>query len=191
MRTNRRVELTGEAQSISGLLAVGFGEALVPSSIARFTTNDIRFQTLGASAPAPTSTWDHRDLVRRGVALRCFGYTSSCMTDSKPNGSEPERPRSEPEIIPPGQRDRRDPSRVFISIDENGGKRRVYMAQPGPLTIFLALMVLGLIGVVALIVLLSVALIWIPVVLALVAAFVASVMFRHWLYRLRIWWASR
>jgi hypothetical protein len=113
------------------------------------------------------------------------------MTDRKPNGSEPERPRSEPEIIPPGQRDRRDPSRVFISIDENGGPRRVYMAQPGPLTIFLALMVLGLIGVVALIVLLSVALIWIPVVLVLVAAFVASLTFRHWLDRLRSWRTRR
>jgi hypothetical protein len=113
------------------------------------------------------------------------------MTDRNPRDSDPDRPRFEPEIIPPGQRDRRDPSHVFVSIDENGGTRRVYMTQPGPLTIILALAVLGLIGVVALIVLLSVALIWIPVVLALVAAFVASVMFRHWLHRLRTWWARR
>jgi DNA-binding transcriptional LysR family regulator len=41
-----------DAQSISGLLAAGFGVALVPSSIARFTTNDIRFHALGGSAPA-------------------------------------------------------------------------------------------------------------------------------------------
>jgi hypothetical protein len=113
------------------------------------------------------------------------------MTDRKPNDSEPERPRSEPEIIPPGQQDRRDASRVFISIDENGGPRRVYMAQPGPLTIVLALMVVGLIGVVALIVLLSVALVWIPVVILLVAAFVASMTFRQWLHRFRSWWARR
>jgi len=41
-----------DAQSITGLLAAGFGVALVPSSIARFTTSDIRFSSLGASAPA-------------------------------------------------------------------------------------------------------------------------------------------
>jgi hypothetical protein len=113
------------------------------------------------------------------------------MTGRTPNDSEPDRPRSEPEIIPPGQRDRRDPSHVFISIDEDGGPRRVYMAQPGPLTIALVLAVMGLIGVVALIVLLSVALIWIPVVLALLAVFVASMTFRHWLHRFRTWWARR
>ena len=61
----------------------------------------------------------------------------------------------------------------------------------GHFTIILALALVGLIGVVALIVLLSVALIWIPVVIALVAAFVASVTFRHWLHRFRIWWARR
>jgi hypothetical protein len=113
------------------------------------------------------------------------------MTGRTPSDSEPDRPRSEPEIIPPGQQDRRDRSHVFISIDENGGPRRVYMAQPGPLTIVLVLAVMGLIGVVALIVLLSVALIWIPVVIALVAAFVASMTFRHWLHRFRTWWARR
>lgn len=41
-----------DAQSITGLLAAGFGVALVPSSIARFTTNEIKFRSLGASAPA-------------------------------------------------------------------------------------------------------------------------------------------
>jgi DNA-binding transcriptional LysR family regulator len=41
-----------DAQSITGLLAAGFGVALVPSSIARFTTNDIQFRSLGSSAPA-------------------------------------------------------------------------------------------------------------------------------------------
>lgn len=41
-----------DAQSITGLLAAGFGVALVPSSIARFTTGQIRFKSLGASAPA-------------------------------------------------------------------------------------------------------------------------------------------
>jgi len=104
---------------------------------------------------------------------------------------EPERPRFEPEIIPPVQQDRRDRSHVFVSIDEHGDARRIYLAKPGLLTIILALAVLGLVGISVLIVLLSVALIWIPVVIALAAAFVASVTFRHWLHRLRTWWARR
>ena len=41
-----------DAQSITGLLAAGFGVALVPSSIARFTTGEIKFSSLGSSAPA-------------------------------------------------------------------------------------------------------------------------------------------
>ncbi len=40
-----------DAQSITGLLAAGFGVALVPSSIARFTTGEIVFRSLGSSAP--------------------------------------------------------------------------------------------------------------------------------------------
>jgi DNA-binding transcriptional LysR family regulator len=41
-----------DAQSITGLLAAGFGVALVPASIARFTTGEIKFSSLGSSAPA-------------------------------------------------------------------------------------------------------------------------------------------
>lgn len=113
------------------------------------------------------------------------------MTGRDPRDPDPDRPRSEPEIISPGQRSGRDPSHVFISIDENGGARRIYLAQPGPFTLILALAVLGLIGLAVLIVLLSVALIWIPIVIALVAAFVASATFRHWWLRLRTWWTQR
>jgi hypothetical protein len=113
------------------------------------------------------------------------------MTERNSGGSDPDRPRYEPEIIPPGQQGRRESSRIFASIDENGGTRRIYMARPGPFSMLLALAIVGLIGVVVLIVLLSVALIWIPVVIALVAAFVAWVTFRHWWHRFRIWWERR
>jgi len=60
-----------DAQSISGLLAAGFGVALVPSSIARFTTNDIRFHTLGTSAPAADVHMVHRKDDQSAV-LRAF-----------------------------------------------------------------------------------------------------------------------
>ena len=103
------------------------------------------------------------------------------------DSQEPSRPRSEPEIIPPDHSRRNDRSRIFVSLDENGGERRIYVAQPGPFTIILALAILALIGVVALVVLLSVALLWIPIVIVLVAAFVASVYWR----RFRMWLARR
>jgi DNA-binding transcriptional LysR family regulator len=41
-----------DAQSIPGLLAAGFGVALVPASIARLTSDDILFCSLGTSAPS-------------------------------------------------------------------------------------------------------------------------------------------
>jgi hypothetical protein len=91
------------------------------------------------------------------------------MTNRDPNDPGASRPRSEPEIIPPGD------------------TRRIYMARPGPFTIILALAVLALIALVMLIVLLSVAVIWIPVVIALIAAFMLSIYWR----RFRLWLARR
>jgi hypothetical protein len=111
------------------------------------------------------------------------------MTDRR--DQEPDRPHLEPEIIPPGRRQERDSAHVFVSIDQNGDARRVYIARPGPLTIIVALTALVLIGLVLLIALLSVALIWIPVAIALLAGFVAVATFRHWWHRLQSWWARR
>jgi DNA-binding transcriptional LysR family regulator len=41
-----------DSQSILGLIAAGFGVALIPASIARLTGDQIIFHTLGASAPS-------------------------------------------------------------------------------------------------------------------------------------------
>jgi hypothetical protein len=109
--------------------------------------------------------------------------------DSQEPGAS--RPRSEPEIIPPAQSGRNKRPGIFVSVDEDGSTRRVYMAQPGPFTIILALAVLALIAGIMLIVLLSVALIWIPVVIVLIAAFVLSVTFRQYWWRFRAWLARR
>ena len=101
------------------------------------------------------------------------------MSERNPSGSGPERTRSEPEIIPPEiKREHAVARESRISINDQDGTRRVYVAQPGPFTIVLALAILGLIAAVMLIVLLSVALIWIPVVIVLIVAFVLSVTFR-------------
>jgi hypothetical protein len=110
----------------------------------------------------------------------------SGMTNRDPSDSGASRPRSEPETIPPGQSGRRERG-VWVSVDDNGGPRRVFVAQPSPLMIILGLAILGLIGVIMLIVLLSVAVIWIPVVIVLIAAFFASIYWR----RFKLWLARR
>jgi hypothetical protein len=109
------------------------------------------------------------------------------MTNRDPNDPGASRPRSEPEIIPPGQPGRNDRGGIWVSVDENGDTRRIYMARPGPFTIILALAVLALIALVMLILLLSVAVIWIPVVIALIAAFMLSIYWR----RFKLWLARR
>lgn len=109
------------------------------------------------------------------------------MTHRDPNDPEAFRPRSEPEIIPPGQSGRRDRRGIWVTVDDNGGPRRVFVARPGPFAIILALAVLGLIAVLMLIFLLSIAVIWIPVVIVLIAAFVLSMYWR----RFRLWLARR
>ena len=109
------------------------------------------------------------------------------MSHRDPNDPGASQPRSEPEIIPPGRAGRNQSGGIWVSIDENGETRRVYMARPGVLTIILGLAILGLIGVLMLIVLLSVAVIWIPFVIVLIAVFVGSMYWR----RFRMWLARR
>ena len=104
------------------------------------------------------------------------------MTNRDPHDPGPSRPRSEPEILPPERPGRKNRG-IWVSVEDKDGPRRVFIAQPGPFTIILALAILGLIGVIMLIVLLSVAVIWIPLVIVLVAAFVASVYWR----RFKMW----
>jgi hypothetical protein len=112
------------------------------------------------------------------------------MTDRDHGGRQapPDRPCSEPEIIPPDNAGRRA-HRIWIEVEGQDGASRLYW--PGPFTLVLALAILALIAAVMLIVLLSVALIWIPVVIVLIVAFVLSVTFRRWWWRLRTWMARR
>jgi hypothetical protein len=113
------------------------------------------------------------------------------MTDRDPRESGASRPRSEPEIIPPDHSRRQDNGGIWVSVNDGDGPRRIHIAPPGPFTIILALAVLALIAGIMLILLLSVAVIWIPFVIFLIAAFVLSVTFRQYWFRLRNWWARR
>jgi hypothetical protein len=106
------------------------------------------------------------------------------MSERHPHDPGSDRPRSEPEIIPP-DRDGRARG-VWVSVDQQDGHRRVYVAQPSAFVVVLALAVIGLVALGLLILLLSLAVIWIPVVIVLILAFVLSMYwrrFRNWLAR--------
>lgn len=86
---------------------------------------------------------------------------------------EPERPRQEPEIIPPDKNSSRGsawpPPHAF---SENRGGGRIYVTRIGPLGFALLMLMIGLFAGVLLLALIGAALIWIPVaaVLVIIAA---------------------
>jgi len=88
--------------------------------------------------------------------------------------NEPERPRHEPEIIPPDKNSSRgsswSPSRGF---SESRGGGRIYVTRIGPLGFALLMLMVALFAGVLLLALIGAALIWIPVaaVLVIIAAF--------------------
>jgi hypothetical protein len=88
------------------------------------------------------------------------------------NSHEPERPRAEPEIIPPDRPpDRRQPSeRGFppYGFNQMHGTHRVYVGRIGPFGFALMLLVAGLLAALFLLLLIGTALIWIPVIAAVI-----------------------
>jgi hypothetical protein len=93
---------------------------------------------------------------------------------------EPERPRHEPEIIPPD----RDSGRSSAWPPSHGydqrRSQRIYVTRIGPLGFALLMLIVGLFAGVLLLALIGAALIWIPVaaVLLIVAA-IAGVLRRR------------
>ncbi|HEX8828872.1 MAG TPA: hypothetical protein VF778_12240 [Xanthobacteraceae bacterium] len=92
---------------------------------------------------------------------------------------EPERPRHEPEIIPPdrdsGQSSAWSPSHGFNQTRS----RRIYVTRIGPLGFALLILMVGLFAGVLLLALIGAALIWIPIaVVLLVIAAVTGVLRR-------------
>ncbi len=101
------------------------------------------------------------------------------MTDERT--PQDERPRSEPEIIPPGaplRRPRDDPFGDTIFT------QRIYVGPLGPLGLIGIVLAVGIIAVVLLALVVSAVLFWLPIVALLVAAaIVASRLrsrFRRW-----------
>jgi len=95
----------------------------------------------------------------------------------------PERPRVEPEIIPPDrtgrQSDWRHPPWRGNAFSETRGTQRIYVTRLGPFGI--ALLVLAIAAIVAVIVIavLGAVLIWIPVVAVVVIAAALSRLLRR------------
>jgi hypothetical protein len=110
-----------------------------------------------------------RFLRASGVRIQKEGSREYMMDRRpKPQGDEP---RSEPEIIPPDQAERRTaPSapQMRISVDRHGTER-VYVAKLRPLGFILMLLTIGILSAVFLVLLLGAFLIWIPLVGLLVA----------------------
>jgi len=82
------------------------------------------------------------------------------------NSDEPERPRREPEIIPPdrGRGPNWPPPHGFTQMR---GTHRLYVGRIGPFGFALLMLAIGLFAAVFLLVLIGAALIWIPIVAAL------------------------
>jgi hypothetical protein len=84
--------------------------------------------------------------------------------------NEPERPRVEPEILPP-DRSRNGqswPPPPYGYGQGAGGSQRIFITRIGPLGFGLAMLVLGLLAAVLLLLLIGTALIWLPFVAAIV-----------------------
>jgi hypothetical protein len=98
------------------------------------------------------------------------------MTD---HPTPPERPKVEPEIIPPGARgpQPRGGSWVWMSSGRGEG-RTVKFETRGPLALVMALLMLGLGSAVVLAILLGLVLLWIPVSIAIAVAILWSFFFR-------------
>lgn len=91
------------------------------------------------------------------------------MSRQRPN--EPEEPRSEPEILPPPH-GRRHPYQAEWYVPSGGS--RIFVARPGPWSIFGIALLIGLIAGATLAIMLGTLLIVVPIVALLIAGMLIS-----------------
>ena len=102
--------------------------------------------------------------------------------DRAGHSDEPERPRVEPEIIPPnhfGRRDREQGWPPPYGYTQTRGTQRVYVGRIGPFGFALIMLIAGFLVAVLLLILIGAALIWIPVVAVLAVIAAISGVFRR------------
>jgi hypothetical protein len=97
------------------------------------------------------------------------------------DSSRPERPRLEPEIIPPARGRREsgwqyDVWQPYVSSTA-GGTHRLYVARLGPVGLAVLMLLIGIVVAVLVLAVVSAILIWIPILALLLAA---GVIFRFW-----------
>jgi len=111
---------------------------------------------------------------------------------NEPDRPRAERPRSEPEIIPPGEdmHGRRGGfESVFIHVEDGpDGIRRMSLKRPGPFTIVLILLGVGLAVALFFVVLSALVLLWIPIVTAGILFAMFSTAGRQYWQRIQGWW---
>jgi hypothetical protein len=94
--------------------------------------------------------------------------------------NRPERPRLEPEIIPPARGGRESEWQYEVwppYMSSTGGTHRLYVARLGPLGLALLMALIGIVVAVLVLAVVSAILIWIPILALLLAA---GVIFRFW-----------
>ncbi len=86
----------------------------------------------------------------------------------------PERPRAEPEILPPDRTNRTPDWRQRAWSPDGsawvGGTQRIYVGRIGPFGLALLMLMIGVIAAVILLTVVGAVLLWIPVLVLLVAA---------------------
>jgi len=100
-----------------------------------------------------------------------------------------ERPRLEPEIIPPQSRaGQRSFDSLFVRVEEGeDGFRRVYLKKPGPFTVILILLAAGAVAALFFLLLAGLMLLWIPLIIVGVLFAVFSVSARDLWSRVQGW----
>ena len=88
------------------------------------------------------------------------------MTDDR---NQPERPRVEPEIIPPDRGGRQSPWAPY-EFAQTRGTSRIYVTRLGPFGIALIMLAIAAIAAIFLIALLGAFLIWIPIIAVVLIA---------------------
>jgi hypothetical protein len=91
----------------------------------------------------------------------------------KPQGEEP---RSEPEVIPPGQAEQ-DTPRMRVFVDTHSTER-VYIGKPSLLGIILVTLIMGLLSAVLMVLLFGALLVALPAVVLLVTAAIVAGLLR-------------
>ena len=81
--------------------------------------------------------------------------------------NEPERPRVEPEILPPDRSGRNTGGDGWPPRGYGTGPQRIFVTRIGPFGFALAMLVIGLFAAVLLLLLIGTALIWLPLVAAI------------------------